>query len=77
MHASLILADDLPSNKEKLRSGEMHVRGDQWPIFLYADLAFDQDAPWDGLLKNQLLVAVSPTPINAPTSRGLTCNFGL
>lgn len=45
-------------NKEKLRSGEMHVRGDQWPIFLYADLAFDCDDPWNGLLRNQLLVIV-------------------
>jgi hypothetical protein len=29
--------------KEKLRSGEMPVRGDQWPLFLYANLAYDPD----------------------------------
>jgi hypothetical protein len=47
------------SIKEKLRTGEMHVRGDQWPYFLYADLAYDPDDPWNGLLRNQLLVFVS------------------
>jgi hypothetical protein len=49
------------SIKEKLRTGEMHVRGDQWPYFLYADLAYDPDDPWNGLLRNQLLVYVSIT----------------
>ena len=44
--------------KEKLCSGEMQVRGDQWPIFLYADLAYDPDDPWNGLLRNQLLITV-------------------
>jgi hypothetical protein len=44
--------------KEKLQSGEMHVRGDQWPLFLYADLAYDPEDPWNGLLRSQLLVAV-------------------
>jgi hypothetical protein len=47
------------SIKEKLRTGEMHVRGDQWLYFLYADLAYDPDDPWNGLLRNQLLVYVS------------------
>jgi hypothetical protein len=44
--------------KEKLRSGELQVRGDQWPIFLFADLAYDADDPWNGLLRNQLLITV-------------------
>jgi len=44
--------------KAKLRSGEMHVRGDQWPLFLYADLKYDPKDPWTGLLRNQLLVLV-------------------
>ena len=44
--------------KEKLRSGEMQVRGDQWPLFLYADLAYDPEDPWNGLLRNQLLITV-------------------
>jgi hypothetical protein len=37
----------------------MHVQGDQWPYFLYADLAYDPDDSWNGLLRNQLLVYVS------------------
>jgi len=37
----------------------MHVQGDQWPFFLYADLVYDPDDPWNGLLRNQLLVFIS------------------
>ena len=36
----------------------MLVRGDQWPLFLYADLAYDPQDPWNGLLRSELLVAV-------------------
>jgi hypothetical protein len=45
--------------KDKLRSGETAIQGDQWPLFLYADLAYDPDDPWNGLLRNQLLITVS------------------
>jgi len=48
--------------KEKLRSGEIQVRGDQWPLFLYADLAYDPDDPWNGLMRNQLLITVVHPP---------------
>jgi len=44
--------------KEKLRSGEMLIRSDQWPLFLYADLAYDPDDPWNRLLRNQILITV-------------------
>ena len=44
--------------KQQLRSGEVHVRGDQWPIFLYAGLTYHLDDPWNGLFRNQLLVTV-------------------
>jgi hypothetical protein len=44
--------------KTKLKSGEMSIWGDQWPLFLYVDLAYDPDDPWNGLLRSQLLVAV-------------------
>jgi hypothetical protein len=36
----------------------MQVCGDQWPLFLYADLAYDPDDPWKGLMRNQLLITV-------------------
>ena len=50
------------SVKQQLRSGEVHVRGDQWPIFLYAGLTYHPDDPWNGLFRNQLLVIVSNIP---------------
>ena len=36
----------------------MYVRGDQWPLFLYQDNKFDAESPWEGLMRNQLLVSV-------------------
>jgi hypothetical protein len=45
--------------KEKLKSGEMIVPGDQWPIFLYRGYNYDPDDPWDGLFRSALLVSVS------------------
>ena len=44
--------------KAKLKSREMHVQGNQWSLFLYADLKYDPKDPWTGLLRNQLLVLV-------------------
>ncbi|KAG1804018.1 hypothetical protein EV424DRAFT_1474520 [Suillus variegatus] len=47
--------------KESLKSGETAVRGDQWPIFLYAD-------PWKGLLRSDILgfkhVFTSPSSVD-------------
>ena len=45
--------------KGRLRSGEMTVPGDQWPIFLYAGYEYDPQNPWKGLFKSTLLVCVS------------------
>jgi hypothetical protein len=47
------------SVKEKLRSGELAVTGDQWPIFLYAGYTYDPEDPWNGLLRSNILVSVS------------------
>lgn len=44
--------------KEQLKSGQMVVPGDQWPIFLYASSMYDPNKPWDGLLRNEILVSV-------------------
>lgn len=54
----------LPSNvfwriQEKLRSGELSVSGDQWPIFLYRSYKFYGNDPWKGLLQSSILVKVS------------------
>jgi hypothetical protein len=50
----------------------MQVRGDQWPLFLYADLAYDPEDPWSGLLRSQLLITVS-SYLKSP--QPLTCAF--
>ena len=44
--------------RAKLTSGEMAVRGDQWPLLVYASQKFDCEAPWDGLFRSELLVWV-------------------
>ncbi|KAG2750658.1 hypothetical protein P692DRAFT_20729385 [Suillus brevipes Sb2] len=53
--------------KENLRSGEMLVCGDQWPIFVYASQTYDPDDPWCGLLRSRLLaykhVFTSPSSV--------------
>lgn len=45
--------------REKLSSGEMTVRGDQWPLLLYANQEYDPEDPWEGLFRSQLLIWVS------------------
>ena len=42
--------------KEKLHSGELAVSGNQWPLFLYQWYNYDPKDPWNGLLKNTLLI---------------------
>jgi hypothetical protein len=37
----------------------MVVRGDQWPLLVYAKQVFDPEEPWDGLFRSELLVWVS------------------
>jgi hypothetical protein len=44
--------------KAKLRSGEMAVTGDNWPIFLFNGYNYDPDDPWNGLFRSALLVSV-------------------
>ncbi|KAG1875856.1 hypothetical protein C8R48DRAFT_768711 [Suillus tomentosus] len=44
--------------KESLKSGETAVRGDQWPIFLYAGYVYNPEDPWKGLLRSDILVYV-------------------
>jgi hypothetical protein len=36
----------------------MVVRGDQWPLLVYAKQMFDPVEPWDGLFRSELLVWV-------------------
>jgi len=48
--------------RAKLVSGEMAVRGDQWPLLVYARQEFDAEEPWDGLFRSELLIWVSTHP---------------
>ncbi|KIM61385.1 hypothetical protein SCLCIDRAFT_122130 [Scleroderma citrinum Foug A] len=43
------------NNVEYLMNGQIQVVGDQWPIFLYLDYAYDPEDPWNGLLQSSLL----------------------
>ncbi|KAG2752732.1 hypothetical protein P692DRAFT_201838219 [Suillus brevipes Sb2] len=57
-----------PETKENLRSGEMLVCGDQWPIFLYTQYIYDLDDPWCGLLRSRLLVCAYKHVFTSPSS---------
>lgn len=46
------------SIKKQLRSGELMVCGDQWPVFLYHGYNYDPEDPWKGLFRSPLLVMV-------------------
>jgi hypothetical protein len=45
--------------RAKLSNGELAVRGDQWPMLVYANQEYDPEEPWEGLFRSQLLVWVS------------------
>jgi hypothetical protein len=46
------------SVREDLENDEITVAGDQWPLLVYADCAYDPEEPWEGLFRNKLLVWV-------------------
>ncbi|KAG1882190.1 hypothetical protein F4604DRAFT_1921918 [Suillus subluteus] len=54
--------------KQKLKSGEIIVSGDRWPLFLYTDEAYDPDDPWNGLLRSRLLINAFRHVFTSPSS---------
>ena len=44
--------------KQKLRTGELSIAGDQWPVLLYSSYKFHEDDPWRGLLRSTILLKV-------------------
>ncbi|KAG2743180.1 hypothetical protein P692DRAFT_20878814 [Suillus brevipes Sb2] len=54
--------------KQSLKSGETAVRGDQWPMFLYAGYVYDPDAPWQGLLRSDILICGFKHVFTSPSS---------
>jgi hypothetical protein len=45
--------------RAKLTNGELVVRGDQWPLLVYANQDYNPEDPWNGLFRSQLLVWVT------------------
>ncbi|KAG1865676.1 hypothetical protein C8R48DRAFT_747709 [Suillus tomentosus] len=54
--------------KQSLKSGETAVCGDQWPLFLYAGYVYDPDAPWQGLLRSDILICGFKHVFTSPSS---------
>ncbi|KAG1749185.1 hypothetical protein EDD22DRAFT_981850 [Suillus occidentalis] len=54
--------------KESLKSGETTVRGDQWPMFIYAGYDYDPEDPWKGLLKSEILISGFKHVFTSPSS---------
>ncbi|KAG1896427.1 uncharacterized protein F5891DRAFT_1130266 [Suillus fuscotomentosus] len=54
--------------KQSLKSGETAVRGDQWPMFLYAGYVYDPEDPWRGLLRSDLLIFGFKHVFTSPSS---------
>ncbi|KAG1794537.1 uncharacterized protein HD556DRAFT_1431906 [Suillus plorans] len=54
--------------KASLKSGETAVRGDQWPMFLYARYVYDPETPWQGLLRSDILIYGFKHVFTSPSS---------
>ncbi|KAJ3534492.1 hypothetical protein NMY22_g6900 [Coprinellus aureogranulatus] len=54
--------------RKELRSGEITVSGESWPIFLYREHKFNPEDPWDGLFQGKLLVSAFKHVFTSPSS---------
>ncbi|KAI0055415.1 hypothetical protein BV25DRAFT_1815634 [Artomyces pyxidatus] len=54
--------------KQRLKSGEVTIAGDQWPVFLYRDYQYDSEDPWKGLFQSSLLVKAFKHIFTSPSS---------
>ncbi|KAG1718875.1 hypothetical protein EDD22DRAFT_855207, partial [Suillus occidentalis] len=54
--------------KLSLKSGETAVRGDQWPMFLYAGYEYNPEDPWKGLLRSEILIFGFKHVFTSPSS---------
>ncbi|KAG1811298.1 hypothetical protein EV424DRAFT_1473744 [Suillus variegatus] len=54
--------------KHSLKSGEITVSGDQWPMFLYAGYKYDPDDPWKNLLRSEILIFGFKHVFTSPSS---------
>ncbi|KAH6909500.1 hypothetical protein BKA70DRAFT_1102424 [Coprinopsis sp. MPI-PUGE-AT-0042] len=67
--------------RDQLRSGDLVPTGDQWPRFLYQNQYYNEEDPWEGLLRGGLLVSAfqhvftSPSSVNSKEPRATrSCN---
>ncbi|KAF6741164.1 hypothetical protein DFP72DRAFT_1084751 [Ephemerocybe angulata] len=56
------------SVRRSLRSGEIVVTGDTWPQFLYIGYKLNEELPWDGFLRSDLLVSAFKHVFTSPSS---------
>jgi hypothetical protein len=54
--------------KQKLKTGETVVSGDQWPVFLYHGYTYDSEDPWNGLFRSSLLTSAYKHIFTSPSS---------
>jgi len=54
--------------KEKLRTAELTVSGDQWLIFLYQGYHYDPEDPWNGLFRGPILISAYKHIFTSPSS---------
>jgi len=57
-----------PEIKQKLRTGELSIAGDQWPVLLYSGYKFHEDDPWRGLLRSSILLKTYKHIFTSPSS---------
>ncbi|KAF7970772.1 hypothetical protein HWV62_23120 [Athelia sp. TMB] len=59
---------DDPEIKGGLRSGATVVTGEDWPMFLYEDGQYEEEEPWKGLFRGDLLVKGYKFIFTSPSS---------
>ncbi|KAG1850671.1 hypothetical protein F4604DRAFT_1883641 [Suillus subluteus] len=65
---ALLCPTGLDWSNLSLKSSETAVRGDQWPMFLYAGCEYDPEDPWKGLLKGEILIFGFKHVFTSPSS---------
>ncbi|KAJ3546955.1 hypothetical protein NMY22_g1848 [Coprinellus aureogranulatus] len=57
-----------PEVKIKLKNKELVVPGNHWPLFVYRNEVYDEEEPWKGLFRSQLLVSAYKHIFTSPSS---------
>ncbi|KZP15619.1 hypothetical protein FIBSPDRAFT_912432 [Athelia psychrophila] len=54
--------------KKGLRTGELAVPGEHWPLFVYENYTYDHEHPFNGLFKSAILVSAYKHIFTSPSS---------